>query len=92
MKLITEYTESSLENGIQRGKEDSFLAKFNNDGELIWLKQFGTKENERPLALGLGSKGEIYVTGFSEGQIDGSKYNGGRDIFLVKFDKNGVKQ
>jgi len=33
-----------------------------------------------------------YVTGYTEGQMDGAKYNGGRDIFLVQFNKEGEKQ
>jgi len=90
--LVGGYTESSLGDKTNIGKEDSFLAKFSNNGELQWLKQFGSEENERPLGLALGSRGQIYVTGYSEGQIDGAKYNGGRDVFLVKFDKNGIKQ
>ena len=56
------------------------------------VRQFGTEENERPIGLAEDSSGQIFVTGFSEGKIDGSKYNGNRDIFLVKFDKNGIKQ
>ena len=90
--LVGGYTESSLTDDTNIGKEDSFLAKFNNEGELQWLKQFGTEGNERPLGLAIGSQGQIFVTGYSEGQIDGAKYNGGRDVFLVKFDKNGIKQ
>ena len=90
--LVGGYTEGSLEGQNYIGKEDSFLAKFNDVGDLIWIKQFGTEENERPLGIGVGNEGQIYVTGFSEGQIDGAQYNGGRDIFIVKYNKNGIKQ
>lgn len=90
--LVGGFTQSTLGDENNIGKEDNFLAKFNNNGNLQWLRQFGTKENERPLGLAEGSAGQIYVTGFSEGQIDGAKYNGGRDIFIVKFDANGIKQ
>ena len=89
--IVGGYTESSLAEK-SNGKEDAFVARFSNDGKLIWLKQFGTEQNERPLGLALGNEGQIYVTGYTEGRIDGAKYNGGRDIFLVKFDKNGIKQ
>ena len=89
--LIGGFTESNLEGELHIGKEDGFLAKFKNDGELLWFKQFGTEENERLFGIALGKKEQIYVTGFSEGQMDGAKYYGGRDIFLVKFDKDGNK-
>lgn len=90
--LVGGFTESILGNGNNSGKEDVFLAKLDNNGKLLWIKQFGSKENERPLGLALGNKGQIFVTGYSEGQIDGAKLNGGRDIFLVKYNKDGEKQ
>ena len=89
--LVGGFTESKLKEKSYKGKEDAFLAKFNNFGELKWLEQFGTKENERPLGFAEGRDGQIFVTGYSEGNLDGAKFNGGRDIFLVKFNKNGEK-
>jgi hypothetical protein len=90
--LVGGYTDSSLEDQLHSGKEDVFLAKFDSAGVLLWLRQFGTPENERPFALAIGKAGQIYVTGYTEGQMDGAKYNGGRDIFLVQFNKEGEKQ
>jgi hypothetical protein len=90
--LVGGFTESSLDNQFHAGKEDAFLAKFDSQGELLWLRQFGTRENERPLGIALGGEGQIYVTGFTEGEMNGAKYSGGKDIFLVQFNKNGEKQ
>ena len=89
--LIGGFTDSNLAGQKHSGKEDVFLAKFNSSGILVWLRQFGTSENERPYAITTGLKGQIYITGYTEGQMDGAKYNGGRDIFLVKFNKDGEK-
>ena len=90
--LVGGFTESSLDNQFHAGKEDAFLAKFDSQGELLWHRQFGTRENERPLGIALGGEGQIYVTGFTEGEMNGAKYSGGKDIFLVQFNKNGEKQ
>ena len=90
--VVGGYTESSLGKQSNTGKEDAFLAKLDSGGKLLWLRQFGTKENERPLGIALGNEGQIYVTGFTEAQMDGAKYSGGRDVFLVKFSKDGEKQ
>ena len=89
--LVGGFTDSNLEEKSYIGKEDVFLAKFSQDGELLWLKQFGTEENERLFGIALGKKEQIYLTGFTEGQMDGAKYFGGRDIFLVKYNKDGEK-
>ncbi|MGY8697819.1 MAG: SBBP repeat-containing protein [bacterium] len=90
--LVGGFTDSSLEGQFHSGKEDVFLAKFDSAGVLLWLRQFGTPGNERPLALAIGRAGQIYVTGYTEGQMDGAKYSGGKDIFLVQFNKDGEKQ
>jgi len=90
--IVGGYTESSLGKQIHFGKEDAFLAKLNSKGELLWLSQFGTPENERPLGLAIGHREQIYVTGFTEGRMDGAKLGGGKDIFIVQFNKDGEKQ
>ena len=90
--LVSGFTDSSLEDQLHSGKEDVFLAKFDSAGVLLWLRQFGTSENERPFALAIGRAGQIYVTGFTEGQMGGAKHNGRKDIFLVHFSKDGEKQ
>ncbi len=90
--LVGGYTESSMEKQSHFGKEDAFLAMLDSGGELLWLRQFGTLENERPLGLAIGTEGQIYVTGFTEGRMDGARYSGGKDIFLVQFNKDGEKQ
>ncbi|MBC8258339.1 MAG: Ig-like domain-containing protein [SAR324 cluster bacterium] len=90
--LVAGYTESSLTEQSHFGQEDAFLAKLDSAGELLWLQQFGTAENDRALGLALGAKGQIYITGFTEGRLDGAKHSGGKDIFLVQFSKDGEKQ
>ena len=38
------------------------------------------------------SSGNIYVTGETEGDLDGNTSSGYRDIFLVKYNSSGTKQ
>ena len=38
------------------------------------------------------SSGNVYVTGLTEGGLDGNHNAGGLDSFVVKFDENGNKQ
>ena len=38
------------------------------------------------------SSGNIYVTGETRGNLDGNTNSGGKDIFLVKYNSDGVKQ
>ncbi len=74
---------------------DSVVAKFNQDGELLWLRNYGSNKNEFPYAIAVNSKNEIYFTGETEGSL----YNNfskkpylsdsDDDIFLIKINSDG---
>ena len=44
------------------------------------------------LEVNVDSKGNIYVTGKTEGGLDGNTNSGKNDIFLVKYNSSGTKQ
>lgn len=48
-----------------RGKEDGYLAKFDEYGNCIWLISFGGEENERPSAIAIW-KDTLFVVGYFE--------------------------
>ncbi len=47
--------------GLQVKGLDVFLAKFNQDGKRVWIRQFGTKNTDRPAGLAIDSNNRIYV-------------------------------
>ena len=51
-------------------------------------KQLGTTSRD----IGIGVTTNIYVTGYTLGELDGNTNSGGRDIFLVKYNSSGIKQ
>lgn len=48
-----------------RGKKDIFIASFNKNGTLIWVRSFGGTENDGALALCRGGDGGYVVVGES---------------------------
>ena len=38
------------------------------------------------------SSDNLYMTGYTLGGLDGNTSSGGKDIFLVKYNSDGVKQ
>ena len=54
-------------------------------------KLFGTDKDEYGLSLAMDNDGNIFLTGFTEGNLDGIVNSGASDIFLMKFDKSGKK-
>lgn len=92
------HTDGDLDgvgDGIHRGYGDPFLLKLDKNGQLKWLSQFGTIENDGGLALAIDSTDKIYVTGFTRGDMNTdipSSNIGLEDIFVAAFDINGNRQ
>ncbi len=47
--------------GFQVGGTDVLLMKYNPQGELLWGKQFGTKNSDRVSDIAINSRNEVYV-------------------------------
>jgi hypothetical protein len=87
----------------KRSCYDIFLVKYNSSGTKQWTKQLGTSSDEQGNGVTTDSSGNIYVTGGTEGGLDGNTNMGGEcedgydkrpcnDIFLVKYNSSGTKQ
>ena len=57
-----------------------------------WTKLLGTSSGDSGYGVTTDSSGNIYVTGRTEGGLDGNTSSGGEDIFLVKYNSSGTKQ
>ena len=98
---VTGSTRGGLDGNTNSGKSDIFLVKYNSSGTKQWTKQLGTSSSEGGLGVTTDSSGNIYVTGSTEGWLDGNANSGGircylrascKDIFLVKYNSSGIKQ
>jgi uncharacterized delta-60 repeat protein len=89
---VTGYTYGGLDGNTNSGENDIFLVKFNSSGVKQWTQQLGTSSKDYGRELTVDSSDNIYVTGYTEGGLDGNTNSGENDIFLVKFNSNGVKQ
>jgi hypothetical protein len=76
----TGYTNSDL-NGSKTGDDrDILLMKYDLNGTQIWLKQFGTSDDDATNSMAIDSQNNIYLA-VQSGSI--------RDIWLAKYDLNG---
>ena len=69
-----------------------YLVKYNSSGTKQWTKQLGTSSVDKGRGVTTDSSGNIYVTGDTVGDLDGNTNSGSVDIFLVKYNSDGVKQ
>ncbi|MBW4670225.1 MAG: SBBP repeat-containing protein [Cyanomargarita calcarea GSE-NOS-MK-12-04C] len=74
--------------GKNAGLYDVWVAKNDNNGNQQWIKQFGTKDYEFAKAIDIDSQGNVYITGWTLGDLSG-KNAGSYDAWVTKYDSNG---
>jgi len=96
---VTGWTRGKLD--IYAGGDDAIVLKYNSSGTKQWTRQFGapsfleksqynsssqmTTSEDKGIGVAVDSSGNIYVTGNTEGGMDGNTNSGKNDIFLVKY-------
>ena len=62
-----------------------------SSGVKQWTKQLGTSSGDYGQGITSDSSGNLYVTGYTGGGLDGTNA-GHADLFVVKYNSSGVKQ
>lgn len=88
---IAGYTEGSLGGAHQGGVYDIFLGKYDASGNQQWLIQKGSGSHEHATGIDLDDSGNIYVTGFTEGDL-GRTIQGSKEHFVIKYNSAGTQQ
>ena len=70
------------------GAEDSFVRKYDTDGNVVWTRQFGTAPGDFALAVAVDSSG-VYAAGYTDGTFPGQTSTGG--AFVRKYDAAGAE-
>ena len=79
---------------MSAGDVDVFVAKFDPDGNHLWSQGFGWENEDEGRGVACDGSGNVLVTGNFHDTVDfgGGPLTsaGGNDIFVAKFDPNGV--
>ncbi len=76
-----------------KGGADAFVAKFDPDGTLLWVTQFGSAADDFVEGISLDKFGFLYAAGWTRGSMPGGADQsgtpntnaGGTDIFVAKI-------
>ncbi|MBC6474907.1 MAG: hypothetical protein GDA48_20655 [Hormoscilla sp. GM102CHS1] len=81
---------------ISNGSRDSYVAKFDSNGELVLALDFGNNASDQGYGIATDSNDNVWATGSFEGSIDidgdGNNdltSNSSRDSYVAKFNSNG---
>ena len=88
--FLTGWTVGDL-GGTNAGLYDAWVAKYDSDGNQLWVEQFGTSDFDFATGVATDSKGNVYSTGYTLGNLeDGETTNAGLyDIWVAKYDSDG---
>ena len=88
---VTGSTRGSLDGSSRSSFDrDVFLIKFNDNGSLIWSKQFGINGDEIGYSIAIDNENQIYITGKAGNNLDGKGTATGRE-FIVKYLPDGTQ-
>ncbi|MFL5814580.1 MAG: SBBP repeat-containing protein, partial [Bdellovibrionia bacterium] len=85
-------TSGGLDGNTLTGNTDFFVTKYNSSGTKLWTRQLGLASNVTS-ALGVATdpSGNVFVTGYTSGGLDGNTLTGTQDLFITKYDSSGTK-
>ncbi|MBJ6765264.1 SBBP repeat-containing protein [Myxococcaceae bacterium JPH2] len=91
--FIGGYTTGSLDGNTLAGVYDAFVSKYDTAGNRLWTRTVG-KAGLRTIGRRVVSdiSGNVYLSGWTNGGLDGNTAMGPMDVFVTKYNGSGVKQ
>jgi 2-polyprenyl-6-methoxyphenol hydroxylase-like FAD-dependent oxidoreductase len=86
---VAGYTEGDL--GATKNAEvaDVWVAKYDSDGNQIWIEQFGTELINRTFGIDVDNEGDVYLSGYT---IEESINSQTDDSWVTKYDSDGSRE
>ena len=75
--------------GANQGYNDAWVAKYDSGGTLVWKRQLGTSNVDQSNGVATDSKGNVYISGFTQGSLAGAN-QGYNDAWVAKYDSGGT--
>jgi hypothetical protein len=87
---VTGYTQGAFAGETSAGGTDAFVAKLDATGNVLWVRQLGSAATDLGTGVAVDALGNVAVTGFTEGALEGETNAGGADAFVAVFDTAGT--
>lgn len=88
--VVGSTASSTFEGDLNKGKHDSFIVKFDSNGNKLWSDLFGGLEADSAISVAIDSNGNSFVTGNTSSDVFyGDDNKGGQDVFIISYDSEG---
>lgn len=81
------WTLGNLE-GRNAGSYDAYLTKYDDQGNQLWIEQFGTAGDDQAYSLYIDEDDNLFVAGYTDGNLKGNNA-GSFDAWIAQFDTEG---
>ncbi|MBN1673319.1 MAG: SBBP repeat-containing protein [Kiritimatiellae bacterium] len=82
---VSGYAAGTVDGEPHSGEADMLLSKWDQDGNRLWTRLWGSASNELARALAADDVHGLYVAGYSDGSLDGQANSGGFDLCLSRW-------
>ena len=72
--------------GPNAGETDAILGKLDVSGNVLWIDQIGTDTWDSAYAVALSPLGNVYISGFTHGDLGEPGASGNSDVFLARYE------
>lgn len=86
---VTGVTDGTFPGEASSGGSDAFVAKFDVDGTVLWVTQFGTRRFDLGSNVVADATG-VYVVGATGGTFPRQTKQGGQDVFHARLEADGT--
>lgn len=84
------YTLGDLD-GNNAGSYDTWLAKYDSNGNQLWIEQFGSPGDDEAFNLKIDSQDNIFLVGYTDDDLGGTNA-GSFDAWVARFNTDGEQQ
>jgi len=89
---VTGNVRGTVDGQRYMGADDIVLMKYNLNGDRMWVTMLGTYGNDAGFAMVLAPNANpIWVSGYTQGPLDGQMYYGQNDVYFTAFHSNGSR-
>ena len=87
--ILAGETSGLLAGAAAAGGLDGFVRQYDQDGNVVWTRQFGSPLDDYAVGASIGPTGDVFVVGSTAGALPGQKSAGAADAFIVAFSGQG---